>query len=253
MRLPFRPARSRGRTSRLPEVRRPAAGALDLTPGSSQWYRQTADSHLRWSSGRWVLRRWLPIALALTGRLPRLRELLPRDQSVLDDDESLLWAAVAVVLAPNPDSILLIRRAERSGDPWSGHVALPGGRRETGDATLLDTAIRETWEEVGFRLSPVDLAGVLEDVIPRTPVLPPIAVRPYVFVTRAQPETVLSAEVSTVSWVHLDHLILPQTHHLVRLEVGGEARLVQAYELPNGIVWGMTERIITGLLKYFRQ
>ena len=49
-----------------------------------------------------------------------------------EDDATLLWAAVSIVLAPNPDSLLLIRRAERTGDPWGGHMALPGGRR--GDA-----------------------------------------------------------------------------------------------------------------------
>jgi 8-oxo-dGTP pyrophosphatase MutT (NUDIX family) len=164
----------------------------------------------------------------------------------------LLWAAVAVVLAPNPDAILLIRRADRTGDPWSGHMALPGGRRESGDSSLLDTAVRETWEEVGFRLSPSDMAGVLDDVIPRTPVLPPIAVRPYVFITMARPETILSEEVSTATWVPLSQLLLPETHHPVRLDVAGQTRLVEAFELPNGIVWGMTERILTRLLKYIR-
>ena len=49
-----------------------------------------------------------------------------------DEDPELSWAAVAVVLTPDPDSVLLIRRAERTGDPWSGHMALPGGRREAG-------------------------------------------------------------------------------------------------------------------------
>ena len=164
----------------------------------------------------------------------------------------MLWAAVAVVLAPNPDAILLIRRADRTGDPWSGHMALPGGRRELGDSSLLDTAVRETWEEVGFRLRPSDMAGVLDDVIPRTPVLPPIAVRPYVFITTARPETTLSEEVSTATWIPLNHLLLPETHHPVRLDVAGQTWLVEAFELPNGIVWGMTERILTQLLKYFR-
>jgi 8-oxo-dGTP pyrophosphatase MutT (NUDIX family) len=199
-----------------------------------------------------VLWRCLPIALALTERLSRLRERLNQDQAVLDDDDSLLWAAVAVVLAPNPDAILLIRRAERSGDPWSGHMALPGGRKESGDSNLLDTALRETWEEVGFHLSYEDLAGALEDVIPRTPVLPPIAVRPFVFITGGRPDTLLSPEVTTATWVPLAQLLLPETHHLVRLDVAGESRLVEAYELSNGIVWGMTERILTQLLNYLR-
>jgi 8-oxo-dGTP pyrophosphatase MutT (NUDIX family) len=63
-----------------------------------------------------------------------------------------IWAAVALVLVPHPDSLLLIRRAERSGDPWSGQVGLPGGRRDPDDATLLSTAVREAVEEVGVHL-----------------------------------------------------------------------------------------------------
>ena len=104
-----------------------------------------------------------------------------------DDDPSLIWAAVAVVLAPDPDAILLIRRAERTGDPWSGHIALPGGRREPADPDLVATAIRETGEEVGIALEPERPGGSLRDVVPRTPALPPIAVRPFVFILPARP------------------------------------------------------------------
>jgi 8-oxo-dGTP pyrophosphatase MutT (NUDIX family) len=154
---------------------------------------------------------------------------------------------VAVVLAPNPDAILLIRRAERTGDPWSGHMALPGGRRQPGDPDLLTTAMRETWEEVGIDLSRDDLAGSLDDVVPRTPVLPPIAVRPYVFPLGVRPEVVLNPEVASATWVSLDHLLRLDTHHPVWLEVAGTSRQVQAYQLEGGIVWGMTERILSGL------
>ena len=191
----------------------------------------------------------MPIALALTPRLARLRERLAHHLPSADDDATLLWAAVSIVLAPAPDSILLIRRAERSGDPWGGHMALPGGRREASDADLLATAIRETDEELGVTLGRDHLAGTLDDVVPRTPVLPPIAVRPYVFVVPARPDLTPNAEVASAHWVTLDYLQRPGTHHTVRLEVGGQSRHVQAYELDEGIVWGMTERILASLLQ----
>jgi 8-oxo-dGTP pyrophosphatase MutT (NUDIX family) len=183
--------------------------------------------------------------------LARLRERLAPRPTIADDDPALIWAAVAVILAPDPDAILLIRRAERTGDPWSGHMALPGGRREAADPDLLTTAIRETAEEVGIQLRHVELAGSLDDVVPRTPVLPPIAVRPYVFLLGSRPATNLNAEVTAASWVPLSHLLRPDTHHPVRLEVAGQVRLVQAYELRDAMVWGMTERILTALLKHF--
>ena len=165
-----------------------------------------------------------------------------------DEDPSLLWAAVAIILTPQPDSILLIRRADRSGDPWSGHMALPGGRREAGDFDLAATAIRETSEEVGIRLRPEDLLGSLPDVIPRTPVLPPIAVRPFVFLLPGRPAMRLNAEVAQASWVQVDYLLRPDTRHPVQLEVAGKSRQVQAYQLENAIIWGMTERILTNFL-----
>jgi 8-oxo-dGTP pyrophosphatase MutT (NUDIX family) len=197
-----------------------------------------------------LLWRGLPIALALTGRLARLRERLPRHSSVNDDDLSLLWAAVAIILVPDPDSILLIRRAERPGDPWSGHMALPGGRRDPEDHDLLTTAVRETSEEVGIELSRGGVAGTLDDVVPRLPVLPPIAVRPFVFPLGARPRITLNSEVTSANWVPVDHLLRPGTHHPVRLEIAGQSRVVLAYELEDAMVWGMTERILSRLLEH---
>jgi 8-oxo-dGTP pyrophosphatase MutT (NUDIX family) len=185
----------------------------------------------------------------LSQRLTRLGERLAAHQPAMGaDDPSLIWAAVSVVLAPSPDALLLIRRAERNGDPWSGHMALPGGRREPGDAALLDTAMRETLEELGLRLERSQLIGTLDDVIPRTPVLPPVAVRPFVFSLPTRPILVPNEEVAAAAWVSLDHLLDPTTYHTARIDVRGAPREMPAYRFEDTIVWGMTERILTGLL-----
>jgi 8-oxo-dGTP pyrophosphatase MutT (NUDIX family) len=186
----------------------------------------------------------------MSSRTVRLREQLLREvNQETEDDPSLLWAAVAIIISPDPDSILLIRRADRSGDPWSGHMAFPGGRREPKDADLVATSIRETMEEVGVELQRANLAGRLEDVVPRTPRLPPIAVRPFVFLLQGRPDMRLNQEVAQASWVPLDRLTRADTRHPVHLDVGGESRQVQAYQLENAIVWGITERILTNLLR----
>jgi 8-oxo-dGTP pyrophosphatase MutT (NUDIX family) len=157
---------------------------------------------------------------------------------------------VAVVVVPGPDAVLFIRRAERTGDPWSGHMALPGGRRDADDADLIATAIRETAEEVGLELPASALLGSLDDVVPRTPVLPPIAVRPYVFALPARPLLTLNPEVAAARWVYLDHLLNPATYHPVWIQIRGEHREVPAYQLDDAIIWGMTERVVTGLLAH---
>ena len=199
-----------------------------------------------------MLWRRLRISLALTGRFSRLKARLAGRPATAAEDPALIWAAVAVLIAPDPDAILLIRRADRPGDPWSGHMALPGGRREPGDASLLATVIRETSEEVGIDLTREQLLGALDDVVPRNPVLPPVAVRPFAFVLPARPPLRLNSEVAATQWVTLDDLLQPGGYHLATLEVGGQSRDVQAYRLADAIVWGMTERILTGLLDQLR-
>jgi 8-oxo-dGTP pyrophosphatase MutT (NUDIX family) len=153
-----------------------------------------------------------------------------------------------VIIAPDPDAVLLIRRAERAGDPWSGHIGLPGGRLEAADRDLSDTALRETAEEVGWQLDPLRLLGTLPDVWPRTPLPRLIVVRPYVFAALDRPPLSLSDEVAEAFWVPLDRLRDPAIYREILLEVRGERRGFPAFHLGPHVIWGLTERILTPLL-----
>ena len=177
------------------------------------------------------------LAQALAGR-PPLRV----------DEPGRRLAAVAVIAAPDPDSILLIRRSERLGDPWSGHLGLPGGGFDPADVDLLGTAVRETREEVGLDLTGTPCLGSLDDVAPRTPVLPPITVRPFVFCLDARAALALSDEVAHAFWIELGRLEQPGVYQERTLEIRGLPRSVLGYALEDGLVWGMTERILTPLL-----
>ena len=172
--------------------------------------------------------------------------------SAADDDPALVWAAVALIVAPSPDALLLIQRAERPGDPWSGHMALPGGRRDSQDDDLLATALRETGEEVGISLGRETLLGALADVVPRTPTLPPIAVRPFLLAVPIRPTLVLNPEVAAATWVSLEELLQPEAHQRVYVDIQGLSQEVWAYVLSAGVVWGMTERILTTLVGHMR-
>ncbi len=116
---------------------------------------------------------------------------------------------MAIVLAPGERGeldLLFIRRAEEPADPWSGQMALPGGRREDDDPDLMTTAMRETFEETAVELPRQSLLGELDDLAPTTPVLPPIMVRPFVFGLGDKPEVVPSPEVALHLWTPLDGL-----------------------------------------------
>lgn len=130
-------------------------------------------------------------------------------------------------------------------DPWSGHIGLPGGRRAPADAELIDTAVRETFEEIGLNLEEAHRLGALDDVVPRAVALPPIAVRPFVFAISQRLRLVIGPEVTSAHWVPLAQLQLAGTHGLTAVAVRGESLVVPAYVVGDLVVWGMTERILS--------
>jgi 8-oxo-dGTP pyrophosphatase MutT (NUDIX family) len=184
--------------------------------------------------------------------LDQVRRVLASRSSVTDNDPAARPAAVAVILHEAADglSALFIKRAEQVGDPWSGQIAFPGGRFEPGDGDLLATAIRETREETGIDLGPAEKLGALDDVNPRSPQLPPIVVRPYVFALRERPALVPSpAEVQRGFWIPFQTLIEPATSTQITLTLRGVPRTFTAYQVDGEVIWGMTERILRFFLE----
>ena len=161
-------------------------------------------------------------------------------------------AAVALILRLGDAvalELLLIKRAVFAGDPWSGHVALPGGRREPGDPTLEATAVRETREETAIDLRARGrILGSLDELEPRTPVLPPIAITPFVAVAERHVEVVLSPEVALAFWVPVAALQDPRAWREVELQLTGGARRVPSFGYGEHTIWGLTERILRDFL-----
>ena len=188
----------------------------------------------------------------MTATLEAARRKLRNYQPVeIPFESGMIAAAVAVVLHDGNDGIeaLFIHRAVRAGDVWSGQIAFPGGRRDPGDADLLATAIRETMEEVGVDLSSAERLGVLDDLYPRTPVLPPVVVRPFVFALTSRPPIVVSSEVQDAFWVSFRALQAPGVAGTVTVDHPGiPRRAMPAYTLGNHTIWGMSERILTPLI-----
>jgi len=156
-------------------------------------------------------------------------------------------AAVAVVLhnAPAP-RVLLMKRAERAGDPWSGHISLPGGGYHASDGDLRVTAIRESREELNIDLASARLLGNLPTLHPRSTGPKQVEVTPFVFVTDVALEPVCGPEALAAFW-------LP-------LSLAASGAIDGTYELPatrmtfpswtfeGYVIWGLTRRILDDLL-----
>jgi 8-oxo-dGTP pyrophosphatase MutT (NUDIX family) len=159
-------------------------------------------------------------------------------------------AAVALVLREGPQGLelLLIKRAEVDGDPWSGHVALPGGREESIDASLEDTAVRETFEEIGIDLR--RYGRIVWELDELQAGGAPIVVQPYVATVGADlPPLALSDEVSAAFWVPLATFTAPGASVESTVVVRGVERRVPSYRHGQYVVWGMTERILRQLVE----
>jgi 8-oxo-dGTP pyrophosphatase MutT (NUDIX family) len=190
--------------------------------------------------------------------LPLLKSLVPLDEepspgSSLPQDRT--HAAVSVVLRSRADlEILLIRRAQAHGDPWSGHMALPGGRRDPGDRDLFHTAIRETLEETEVDLEMVGATplGRMEPLIPYTRHLPPLAIVPFVFQVPGDTKaSVASPEVDQVFWTPLSRLWTPEASGIVEVPLDGARVKFPCYRVDENVVWGLTYRILNSLEHLF--
>jgi 8-oxo-dGTP pyrophosphatase MutT (NUDIX family) len=162
-------------------------------------------------------------------------------------------AAVALVFRAaegREAELLVIRRAEHEGDPWSGQMGLPGGRQEPNDESLEDTAVRETFEETGIDIrSDGFVLGSLDEHRPRTPLLPAIIVRPYVAVVRPDIALALNAEVADTVWIPLHVLRNVATQRDSVVHIRGEMRSEPSFVVGTTVVWGMTNRILRSLLR----
>lgn len=162
----------------------------------------------------------------------------------------LRQAAVAAILRPAPNDdveALFILRATKQGDPWSGHMAFPGGHREPEDSSLRATAERETLEEIGLNLTTTArFLGRIEPVHanPRGRDIS-LVVQPFVYVLEtALPELTPNYEVADVLWGSLGDMFSRNCLTRGEFEVGGEMVSYPGYAVGDHIVWGLTLRML---------
>ena len=184
--------------------------------------------------------------------LPSIRRRLAAHESLLADDPARTrQAAVAVVLREGNDAteMLFIKRAEKAGDPWSGHMAFPGGHREPADANLQAAAVRETAEEIGLDIASAPLLGSLPQQRPMS-VRSNMLVAPFVFEIDGEPALTLNHEVAAAVWAPLGPMHRRENHAWARPPfdidaANGDAGAFDGYRVsPGCFVWGMTYRMV---------
>lgn len=159
-------------------------------------------------------------------------------------------AAVAVVVAPDDqrgrgDVLLVILRATVPGDPWSGHLALPGGGADADDTSLESTARRETLEETGIDLSTSRCVAELSIVKPSVPGAPPVSISPFVFRYTGDVRVTISDELADAWWIPIADLQHPGAWVHTRVEVrDGSFMNVRGFLWRGHTLWGLTERIL---------
>ncbi len=152
------------------------------------------------------------------------------------------WAAVAILLREEEDDYetLLVRRAVVPGDPWSGDMAFPGGKKAPQDKTLRDTVVREVSEETGIDLDSLRYIGALPVLF--SSMKPERDVLPIIYLYEGRPEIRLNSELTAYRWVHLKELRASRTPAKVK---GWEG---EVFKLGDDIVWGLTYRMLDNLL-----
>lgn len=182
-----------------------------------------------------------PIGPALT----KLKETLAIKK--LSGTNEPVDAVVALLLNEHGSDLdlLLIHRAERINDPWSGQIGLPGGRVEKTDSSARAAIRREVSEEIGLDLNNNSRElGTLSVGSPMRRL--DMRVQPWVYALDVRPEIKISPEVQEGFWVPISSL--PTTRTSTEIEIRGIRREVDAFLVDKRVVWGYTHRVLNELL-----
>ena len=158
-------------------------------------------------------------------------------------------SAVCLIYCKSNQSFLLLKRADNPRDPWSGHWALPGGRQDPSDQSLLDTAIRECREECGLTLLKTELSETLPIEFAGKAYNKLIAVQPFFFEIASLPElTLQEEEIASYNW-------LPQTtwekttHRQGKLSAKHPDLDFFYLDVDKTPLWGFTYQVIKNYIK----
>ncbi len=180
-------------------------------------------------------------------------EAEPRHASVVAIFRSAPDGLPGVV--PGEPELLFIRRAEIDGDPWSGHVAFPGGRMDPGDDGPIGTALREVREEIDLDLPAHGrILGELTGQLTMPQLGRQMVVHPFVAALHSVPTlTPDPVEVARILWVPWRHLVDGEGQGTMDFEWKGRSMELPCRRLQGEVLWGMTQRMVEDLIGVWQQ
>ena len=180
-----------------------------------------------------------------------MREAIQTHQPNLIVPGNNRLASVAMILRDldTEPSVLFIERAKNENDPWSGQIAFPGGNMERKDGSIVDTAIRETSEEVGLELQKSAVLGRIDDQQGKNNYREiPLIISCVIFETMGDHERIHSQEVGDSFWIGIDHLRNPDNRINYQTEYAPDP--YPGIDLSEGrVLWGLTYRFVEGFLR----
>lgn len=178
----------------------------------------------------------------------RLDIALSRHPRVALDRSDLVSAAVLLPITDHGGPHILFTKKSEAVPHHKGQFSFPGGICEERDASRVETALREAWEEVRIPAEAVEVLGLLDDTATRAT---PFVITPVVGIIRGPVEFKPDGrEIERVIEVPLDLLRDPSIFRTEIWERGGEPHPVHFYQVSvEDVVWGATARILKQFLE----
>lgn len=175
----------------------------------------------------------------------RIQAVLGAYQRTAIDAGSVSAAVLVPLFEKDGEYYVLFTKRTGNLNHHKGEISFPGGVREDGDVDLLQTALRESWEEVGLPPAQVKILGVLDDFysVYGYRVTPYVGVFPGCCQINMNP-----AEIDRIIEVPLAHLLKPEVFRAEDWVYQGRSRPVYFYTYENDEIWGLTAAILKQFL-----
>ena len=176
-------------------------------------------------------------------RLHPIKDLDRLKRRLKESPDENAYAAVAILMRPVDDDleVFLVKRAEVDGDPWSGDIAFPGGKRGSQDMSLVDTAVREVMEETSIDLRGLEPLGYLEPLF--SWVRNTFSVQPILYLFEENPTIRLNYELTKYTWTRVKELEKTRSQAVVK---GWDSPV---FKVGEDVVWGLTYRMLERLIE----